>query len=169
MPRSSKRRRLPIHADANNETAQSANTLTLVLYRRLGGYTCFNDGSVRDWQYHSSHVTSGKNFWQTGGLGPWLVTADEIPDPGCLDIKLLLNGKTLQDSNTRHLIFGVAQIIAYASALIPLKPGDVIATGTPSGVGFSRTPPIFMKAGDICEVQIEKIGTLRKKVEKAVG
>jgi len=93
----------------------------------------------------------------------------EIPDPSCLDIKLLLNGKTLQESNTRHLIFGVAQIIAYASALIPLKPGDVIATGTPSGVGFSRTPPIFMKAGDICEVQIEKIGTLRNKVEKAVG
>ena len=124
---------------------------------------------MRDWQYHSSQVTSGKNFWQTGGLGPWLVTADEIPDPGCLDIKLLLNGKTLQDSNTRHLIFNVAQIIAYASALIPLKPGDVIATGTPSGVGFSRTPPIFMKAGDICEVQIEKIGTLRNTVEKAVG
>ena len=135
----------------------------------VAGYTCFNDGSVRDWQYHSSQVTSGKNFWQTGGLGPWLVTADEIPDPGCLDIKLLLNGKILQDSNTRHLIFSVAQIIAYASALVPLKPGDVIATGTPSGVGFSRTPPIFMKAGDICEVQIEKIGTLRNTVEKAVG
>jgi 2-keto-4-pentenoate hydratase/2-oxohepta-3-ene-1,7-dioic acid hydratase in catechol pathway len=135
----------------------------------VAGYTCFNDGSVRDWQYHSSQVTSGKNFWQTGGFGPWLVTADEIPDPGCLDIKLLLNGRPLQESNTRHLIFNVAQIIAYASALIPLKPGDVIATGTPSGVGFSRTPPIFMKAGDICEVQIEKIGTLRNTVEKAVG
>lgn len=133
----------------------------------VAGYTCFNDGSVRDWQYHSSQVTSGKNFWQTGGLGPWLVTTDEIPDPSCLDIKLLLNGTVLQDSNTRHLIFSVAQIIAYASALVPLKPGDVIATGTPSGVGFSRKPPIFMKVGDVCEVRIGKIGSLLNTIEKA--
>lgn len=135
----------------------------------VAGYTCFNDGSVRDWQYHSSQVTSGKNFWQTGGLGPWLVTTDEIPDPSCLDIKLLLNGTILQDSNTRHLIFSVAQIIAYASALVPLKPGDVIATGTPSGVGFSRKPPIFMKVGDVCEVRIGKIGSLLNTIEKATA
>jgi 2-keto-4-pentenoate hydratase/2-oxohepta-3-ene-1,7-dioic acid hydratase in catechol pathway len=133
----------------------------------VAGYTCFNDGSVRDWQYHSSQVTSGKNFLCTGGLGPWMVTTDEVPDPGCLDIKLLLNGKVLQNSNTRHLIFDVSQIVSYASALVPLKCGDVIATGTPAGVGFSKNPPIFMKAGDICEVQIERIGTLVNRIEKA--
>jgi 2-keto-4-pentenoate hydratase/2-oxohepta-3-ene-1,7-dioic acid hydratase in catechol pathway len=135
----------------------------------VAGYTCFNDASVRDWQFHSSQVTSGKNFWRTGGFGPWMVTTDEIPDPGTLDIRLVLNGRVLQDDNTRNLIFGVARIIAYASALVPLKPGDVIATGTPSGVGFSRKPPLFMKAGDVCEVQIEQIGTLRNTIEKATS
>ncbi|MDO9437689.1 fumarylacetoacetate hydrolase family protein [Hydrogenophaga sp.] len=133
----------------------------------VAGYTCFNDASVRDWQHHSSQVTSGKNFMGTGGLGPWMVTADEIPDPQNLKIELRLNGTVMQSSNTRNMIFNVAAIVAYASALVPLKPGDVIATGTPEGVGFSRTPPVFMKAGDVCEVEIEHIGVLRNRVEKA--
>ena len=133
----------------------------------VAGYTCFNDASVRDWQHHSSQVTSGKNFMGTGGLGPWMVTADEIPDPQNLKIELRLNGTVMQSSNTRNMIFNVAAIVAYASALVPLKPGDVIATGTPEGVGFSRTPPVFMKAGDVCEVEIEHFGVLRNRIEKA--
>lgn len=130
----------------------------------VAGYSCFNDGSVRDWQFHSSQVTSGKNFPGTGGFGPWMVTADEISDVGALDIRLLLNGQVLQASNTRELIFDIPTIISYASALVPLQPGDVIATGTPAGVGFSRKPPVFMKPGDVCEVQIEGVGTLRNPV-----
>jgi len=135
----------------------------------VAGYSCFNDGSVRDWQYHSSQVTSGKNFIGTGAFGPWIVTADEIQDPSNLDIKLSLNEKVLQHSNTNALIFNIPRIVSYASALVPLKPGDVIATGTPAGVGFSRNPPIFMKEGDVCEVTIEGIGTLRNPIRKAAS
>jgi 2-keto-4-pentenoate hydratase/2-oxohepta-3-ene-1,7-dioic acid hydratase in catechol pathway len=135
----------------------------------IAGYACFNDGSVRDWQFHTSQVTSGKNFMGTGAFGPWMVTADEVPDAAALDIKLILNGQVLQSSNTRHLIFDIPTIISYASALVPLVPGDVIATGTPAGVGFSRNPPVFMKEGDICEVQIERIGTLRNPVKNEAG
>ena len=133
----------------------------------VAGYACFNDASVRDWQFHTSQVTSGKNFLQTGGFGPWLVTADEIPDPQALSITTRLNGRVLQQGSTRDMIFTVAQIVSYASALVPLVPGDVIATGTPSGVGFSRTPPVFMRDGDVCEVAIERVGTLRNPISKA--
>ncbi len=132
----------------------------------IAGYSCFNDGSIRDWQFHTGQVTPGKNFFASGSFGPWMVTADEIPDPTKLDIKLVLNGTALQHSNTSKLIFSIPKIISYVSAWLPLKPGDVIATGTPSGVGFSRKPPIFMKAGDICEVQIEKVGVLRNSIVK---
>jgi 2-keto-4-pentenoate hydratase/2-oxohepta-3-ene-1,7-dioic acid hydratase in catechol pathway len=132
----------------------------------VAGYSCFNDGSVRDWQFHATQVTPGKNFLATGGFGPWMVTADEIPDPHALDIKLVLNGATLQHGNTRDLIFSIPRIVSYVSALVPLAPGDVIATGTPAGVGFSRKPPLFLKAGDVCEVQIEKIGVLRNPIAK---
>jgi len=132
----------------------------------VAGYTCFNDASVRDWQMHSSQVTPGKNFIGTGALGPWMVTADEIPDPGNLAIGFRLNGQTLQSSNTSKMIFDVAAIVSYASAMVPLRPGDVIATGTPEGVGFSRRPPIFLKAGDICEVDIEHVGVLRNTVAR---
>jgi 2-keto-4-pentenoate hydratase/2-oxohepta-3-ene-1,7-dioic acid hydratase in catechol pathway len=133
----------------------------------VAGYSCFNDGSIRDWQFHSSQVTSGKNFLGTGGFGPWLVTPDEIGNVGALSVRLTVNGKVLQDGNTSDMLFDVATIVSYASAFLPLQPGDVIATGTPAGVGFSRRPPIFLKAGDICEVEIEKIGTLRNTVIKA--
>lgn len=135
--------------------------------RHVAGYTCFNDGSVRDWQFHTSQVTSGKNFVQTGALGPWLVTADEVGDPGALGIECRLQGRVMQRSNTRHMIFDVPTIIAYVSSLVPLKAGDVIATGTPEGVGFSRKPPVFMKPGDVCEIEIERIGVLRNPIRQA--
>jgi 2-keto-4-pentenoate hydratase/2-oxohepta-3-ene-1,7-dioic acid hydratase in catechol pathway len=130
----------------------------------VAGYTVFNDGSIRDWQFHTQQVGPGKNFFATGALGPWIVTADEIGDPGNLGLELKLNGQTLQKGNTRDMIFSVAEIISYISAFMPLFPGDLIATGTPAGVGFSRKPPIFMKSGDICELTIESIGTLRNKI-----
>lgn len=134
----------------------------------VAGYSCFNDGSIRDWQYHTTQITSGKNFVSTGGFGPWMVTTDEIPDPQTLKIITKLNGITLQDGNTADMIFSVARIISYISTIFPLLPGDVIITGTPSGVGFSRKPPIFMKPGDICEVSIEKIGTLSNMITNII-
>lgn len=132
----------------------------------VAGYAGFNDGSVRDWQFHTTQVTPGKNFVATGGFGPWMVTADEIPDPHSLGIELVLNGRTLQSGNTRDFIFTIPKIIAYLSAFMPLQAGDVIATGTPAGVGFSRKPPVFMRPGDICEVRIEKVGVLRNPIVK---
>ena len=130
----------------------------------VAGYTIFNDGSIRDWQYHTQQVGPGKNFFATGALGPWVTTADEIGDVGNLGLELKLNGKTLQKGNTHDMVFNVADIISYISAFMPLSPGDLIATGTPAGVGFSRKPPIFMKEGDVCELTIEKIGTLRNRI-----
>jgi 2-keto-4-pentenoate hydratase/2-oxohepta-3-ene-1,7-dioic acid hydratase in catechol pathway len=130
----------------------------------VAGYTIFNDGSIRDWQFHTQQVGPGKNFFATGALGPWMVTADEVGDAGRLGLELKLNGQTLQKGNTHDMVFTTADIISYISAIIPLSPGDLIATGTPAGVGFSRKPPIFMKAGDVCELTIEKIGTLSNRV-----
>jgi len=131
----------------------------------IAGYTCFNDISVRDWQNHTSQFTPGKNFPRTGALGPWMVTKDDIPDPHALAIKTRLNGQTLQDGNTDQLIFKIPDLIEYISSFTPLAPGDVIATGTPSGVGFARKPPVFMKSGDVVEVEIEGIGVLRNTIE----
>jgi 2-keto-4-pentenoate hydratase/2-oxohepta-3-ene-1,7-dioic acid hydratase in catechol pathway len=128
----------------------------------VAGYTCFVDGSVRDYQKFS--VTSGKNFPGTGPLGPWIVTADEIPDPTRLTLVTRLNGEEVQKSGTDLLIYPVAQIIAFCSDFTPLSPGDVIATGTPEGVGHRRTPPLWMKAGDVLEVEISGIGTLRNRI-----
>lgn len=132
----------------------------------VAGYTCFNDGSVRDWQFHTNNITPGKNFPSTGALGPWLVTADAIPDPQRLAIRTRVNGATMQDGNTADMIFGVARIIAYVSSFIPLAPGDVIATGTPDGVGFSRKPPVFLAEGDVCEIEIESVGHLVNEVRR---
>ena len=128
----------------------------------VAGYTCFIDGSVRDFQKHS--VTAGKNFPGTGPLGPWLVTADAIPDPQKLELTTRLNGTVVQHDTTDHMIFDVAAIIAYLSTVTPLEPGDVIATGTPDGVGLGRKPPLWMKAGDRLEVEISSIGTLETHV-----
>ncbi len=124
----------------------------------VAGYTCFIDGSVRDFQKHS--VTAGKNFPATGPLGPWMVTADTIPDPQRLELTTRLNGTVVQHDTTDHMIFDVATIIEYVSTITPLEPGDIIATGTPDGVGLGRKPPLWMKAGDRLEVEIPAIGTL---------
>jgi len=128
----------------------------------VAGYTCFVDGSVRDYQKFS--VTSGKNFPGTGPLGPFLVTRDEIPDPTRLVLTTRLNGKEMQRSGTDLLIYSIPQIIAFCSDFTELSPGDVIATGTPEGVGHRRNPPLWMKAGDVLEVEITGIGTLRNRV-----
>ena len=128
----------------------------------VAGYTCFVDGSVRDYQKHA--VTSGKNFIGTGPLGPWLVTSDEIPDPGKLTLMTRLNGQEVQRSGTDMLIYSVARIISYVSTFTPLAAGDIIATGTPAGVGMRRNPPLWMKAGDRLEVEITGIGTLVSRI-----
>ena len=126
------------------------------------GYTCFVDGSVRDFQKHS--VTAGKNFPATGPLGPWITTVDEIPDPSRLELTTRLNGSVVQHSTTDQMIYDVPKIISYLSDITPLQPGDVIATGTPEGVGHGRKPPLWMKAGDALEVEISRIGTLRTRI-----
>jgi 2-keto-4-pentenoate hydratase/2-oxohepta-3-ene-1,7-dioic acid hydratase in catechol pathway len=128
----------------------------------VAGYTCFVDGSVRDYQKFS--VTAGKNFPGTGVLGPWLVTPDEIPDPSRLTLTTRLNGAEMQHSTTDRLIHPVPEILAFCSDFTALSPGDVIATGTPEGVGHSRKPQVWMKAGDVLEVEITDIGTLRARV-----
>lgn len=124
----------------------------------IAGYTCFIDGSVRDFQKHS--VFAGKNFPATGPLGPWMVTADMVPDPQRLELTTRLNGTVVQHDTTDHMIFDVATIIEYLSTIAWLEPGDIIATGTPDGVGTGRKPPLWMKAGDRLEVEISGIGTL---------
>jgi 2-keto-4-pentenoate hydratase/2-oxohepta-3-ene-1,7-dioic acid hydratase in catechol pathway len=128
----------------------------------VAGYTCFCDGSVRDYQKFS--VTSGKNFPATGPLGPWIVTRNEIGDPKGLALTTRLNGQQVQHSSTDLLIYSVAQIIAFCSDFTPLAAGDIIATGTPEGVGHRRNPPLWMKPGDVLEVEISGIGVLRSRV-----
>jgi 2-keto-4-pentenoate hydratase/2-oxohepta-3-ene-1,7-dioic acid hydratase in catechol pathway len=130
----------------------------------VAGYACYNDVSIRDWQKHGSQWTPGKNFRGTGPFGPWIVTADEIADAGNLRIQTRLNGVTVQSASTRQLIFSIPTLIAYISRFTPLDTGDVICTGTPGGVGFTRKPPLFMKPGDLVDVEIEKIGTLSNPV-----
>jgi 2-keto-4-pentenoate hydratase/2-oxohepta-3-ene-1,7-dioic acid hydratase in catechol pathway len=130
----------------------------------IAGYACYNDVSVRDWQFHAKQIAAGKNFVGTGPFGPWLVTADEIPDPENLKLELRINGKAEQSSSTKHLIFKIPTIINYCSTIFDLVPGDVLVTGTPAGVGWSRKPPKFLVPGDIVEVEIEKIGVLRNPV-----
>lgn len=129
-------------------------------FDHVAGYSCYNDGSIREWQFHAKQIASGKNFESTGGFGPWMVTADEIAPNRELKLEVRLNGEVVQSSHTGHMIFGIAKLISYSSAIFTLSPGDVIATGTPAGVGWSRKPPKFMKHGDVCEVEIEGIGTL---------
>jgi 2-keto-4-pentenoate hydratase/2-oxohepta-3-ene-1,7-dioic acid hydratase in catechol pathway len=121
--------------------------------------------SVRDWQAHAKQIAAGKNFIGTGPFGPWLVTADEIGDAESLKIETRLNGEVVQSSNTKQLIFNLRRIIAYASTIFDLVPGDVLVTGTPAGAGFTRKPPRFMKHGDLVEVEIQNIGTLQNLVQ----
>ena len=135
----------------------------------VGGYSCFNDVSVRDWQKHGTQWTPGKNFPATGPVGPWIVTADEIQDSSRLSIATRVNGITMQSANTSQLIFSIPQLIAYISRFTPLGTGDVICTGTPGGVGFARKPPLYLKDGDVVEVEIEGIGVLRNAVVLEAG
>ena len=128
----------------------------------VAGYTCCCDGSVRD--FIKASLITGKNFPASTPLGPWMVTADEIPDPSKLTLVTRLNGAEMQRSGTDMLIHSVPALIAYCSAFTPLSPGDIIATGTPDGIGAKRTPPVWMKAGDVLEVEISQIGTLRSRV-----
>jgi 2-keto-4-pentenoate hydratase/2-oxohepta-3-ene-1,7-dioic acid hydratase in catechol pathway len=138
-------------------TAESA-------YQYVAGYMGLNDVSARKWQFADKQWTRGKSCDTFCPTGPWLATRDEIPDPHNLRITGRLNSQVLQESNTSHLIFRIPELLSYISAAITLDPGDIIATGTPSGVGVFRKPPIFMKDGDIAEVEIEKLGLLRNRV-----
>ena len=131
----------------------------------VAGYSIFNDGSIRDYQLRTNQWTLGKNFDASGSFGPEFVTADELP-PGAagLRIRCRLNGETLQDANTRDMIFDVATLVAVCSEAMALLPGDLIITGTPSGVGLARKPQVWMKPGDNCEIEIERIGILRNAI-----
>lgn len=131
------------------------------------GYTIINDISARDFQFADGQWQRGKSCDTFAPMGESIVTTDEVSDPHKLSIKLRLNGQTMQDSNTDQLIFGVPELIAFLSETITLEPGDVIATGTPPGVGFARKPPVFLQDGDVMEVEIEKLGVLRNPVEAA--
>lgn len=130
----------------------------------IAGYACYNDGSVRDWQRHTSQWIPGKNFWRTGGFGPWMLTADEIPFGTEMTLTAHLNGQEMQRATTSMMIHSIARQIAYVSKVAPLQAGDVIVTGTPGGVGARRTPPIWMKAGDVIEIGIDKVGVLRNTI-----
>lgn len=136
-------------------------------FDHIAGYACFNDGTARDWQRHTHQWTPGKNFPSTGAFGPALVTADEIGDIGALTLTTRLNGEVMQQASLGDLIFTLPVIIEYLSAFTNLNPGDVIATGTPGGVGDRREPPLYMKPGDVVEVEITQIGTLRNVVTAA--
>jgi 2-keto-4-pentenoate hydratase/2-oxohepta-3-ene-1,7-dioic acid hydratase in catechol pathway len=137
----------------------------------IAGYSCANEGSVREFQRHTTQWGMGKNFDRTGGFGPWMVTADEVPPGGKgLKIQSRLNGNTMQSDNTENMMFPLAETLVYLTKGMTLDPGDVILTGTPSGVGHARKPePVWMKAGDTCEIEIEGIGVLRNPIadEKA--
>ena len=133
----------------------------------IAGYSCYNEGSIRDWQRHTSQFLSGKTFAESGSFGPWLVTADEIAPNRALALTTRLNGEQMQRTSTDDMIFSVARQIEYASTIFTLVPGDVIVTGTPGGVGWSKKPPRFMVPGDVVEVEIEGIGVLRNPIVQA--
>jgi 2-keto-4-pentenoate hydratase/2-oxohepta-3-ene-1,7-dioic acid hydratase in catechol pathway len=132
--------------------------------QHVAGYACYNDASVRDWQRHTSQFMAGKTFAATGGFGPWMVTPDEIRDPSQLTLTTRLNGQVVQQTTTDLMITDVPALIAYCSTILPLLPGDVIVSGTPGGVGAKRTPPLWMRAGDVAEVEISGIGVLRNPI-----
>ncbi len=135
-------------------------------YEHIAGYTCGHDVSARDWQLFKpgKQWLCGKSFDTFAPIGPAIVSRDAVPDPHSLDIRFRLNGQVLQESNTRELIFPVDELVAYISQVATLQPGDLIFTGTPPGVGFARKPQLFLKPGDVCEVEIERLGVLRNPV-----
>lgn len=128
------------------------------------GYFVANDVSARDWQFHSPTFTMGKSFETHGPIGPWIVTADEIPDPQALDLRCIVNGEIRQNNNTANMIHSVRQQISYLSTAFTLEPGDIIATGTPEGVGVGMDPPCFLKSGDVVRCEVESIGAIENKV-----
>lgn len=134
-------------------------------YDHVAGYSVYNDASVREWQFHAKQIASGKNFEGTGAFGPYMVTVDEIDPARALKLETRLNGQIVQSSNSSYMIFSIPRLINYASTIFTLAPGDVIVTGTPGGVGFSRKPPMYMKPGDVVEVEIEALGLLRNRIE----
>ena len=135
----------------------------------VAGYSCYNDGSIRDWQSHSTQYTAGKNFWRTGAFGPWMVTPDEAGDINKWSMATRLNGEEVQKTSIGDMVLDVAALIAYCSVFTPLEPGDVIVTGTPSGVGLFHKPPLWMKHGDTVEVEISGIGILRNPIVDEVS
>jgi len=166
----------PIVCPAASEKFDFEAELAIVIGRRcrhapleqaldhVGGYTCLGDNSVRDFQKHAAQVTPGKNWDKSGSIGPWIVTADEIPDPHQLTVKSRLNGVEMQNGQTSDMLFSAARMISYLSTFTTLRPGDVIATGTPDGVGAGRKPPVWMRAGDVLEIDISGIGVLSNPV-----
>ena len=134
----------------------------------VAGYACYNEGSVRDWQFHVHQYSMGKNFNATGGFGPWLVTTDDIPDPDALTVTTRLNGEQMQFGQFNDVAFNIPTLISYVSRALPWCAGDVIVTGTPGGVGFKRQPPIFLKEGDVVEVEVNLVGTLVNTVANEI-
>lgn len=133
-------------------------------FDHVAGYAPYNDASIRDWQRHSGQWMSGKNFAETGAFGPWMMTSDEIAPGEVLTVETRLNGQVMQHAATDMMIFSIPELIAYVSAMVELLPGDVIVTGTPGGVGVKRTPQVFMKPGDVVEVEVSRIGVLRNAI-----
>lgn len=133
-------------------------------WEHVAGYAAYNDGSIRDWQRHTSQWAPGKNFAATGAFGPWMVTRGAIGDGEVLTLETRLNGQVMQHATTDMMLFSIPEQIAYISTFIPLKPGDVIVTGTPGGVGARREPPVWMKPGDRVEIEVSKVGVLANTV-----
>ena len=166
----------PVHLPRASDRLDYEAELGVVIGRRcrhvsvadaasvVAGYLVCNDVSVRDWQMRSPTMTLGKSFNTHGPIGPWLVTADEVPDPHALQMRMLVNGELRQEVNTRELIFNVWEQIAYLSTVMTLEPGDILATGTPSGVGVAMKPPQFRRAGDVMRVEIDGIGHIENLV-----
>jgi 2-keto-4-pentenoate hydratase/2-oxohepta-3-ene-1,7-dioic acid hydratase in catechol pathway len=133
-------------------------------WNHIAGYACYNDATIRDWQRHTQQWVPGKNFWRTGGFGPWLVTSDEIAPDALMTLTTRLNGQVMQQATTAMMLHSIPRQIAYASTVAPLQAGDVIVTGTPGGVGARREPPVWMKAGDVIEIEIDRVGVLRNSI-----
>ena len=133
-------------------------------WQHIAGYSCYNDGSIRDWQVATTQWTAGKNFWRTGGFGPWMVTSDEIAPDQLMTLTTRLNGQVMQQATTAMLIHSIPRLINYISTVMPLEAGDVIVTGTPGGVGNKRSPQVFMKPGDVVDIEIDAVGVLRNTV-----
>lgn len=166
----------PIWAPTNSVEYDFEGELAVIIGRRawrvgrdaamdhVAGYSCFAENSVRDFQQHARQATAGKNFLKSGAFGPWLTTADVVPDPAALTLVTRLNGDVVQSDSVSHLIFDVPDLIAYISRFTELLPGDVISTGTPDGVGCFRQPPLWLRPGDTMEVDIPGVGLLRNRV-----